>query len=591
MDPKIASLRQEEPLRRIFPNSTLHVRYVSFNVNSIRTLFNHHPWNQLSGSLDSLLACMDADIVSLQELKVQINGLQQVGMLSSYRAFVLVPKSKKGYSGVGLYVRVPTPQDPPTVAQNLTVVKAEEGITGLLVDPLTKQCYMDSSNAIGGYLTTENFEDHALDSSKLLDLDSEGRCALVELANGVVVFSLYCPANSQQTAEGQDFRICFLKVLLQRALNLKNAGKKVVLMGDINVTPDLIDSAEAIALLTKTKRIVNNLSEGGEAFEKRNLDTCILFKSDGSHRHLLNLYLVPTMAGAPTRFLQFLYDTTREYKKRQTGLYTVWNTQTNSRQANFGSRIDLILCSCPQRMQNIARADILPFLYGSDHCPVFTDFDVSLEDPVELGSPIRLSFEARNHYKLLEHRDILSMFSSVTKRSASTNGSQVANGNISSKRLKPGPLKVAYSSRKTPTPSQQPINSFFVGVKPSVTRKPPEIIDLTSPTKSCQSDLNHWPNAKSAANLSSSSSQEPVTPVSGLVVNSILDIASLLYSKPPICLHNEPTVLKTSYKERTKGKKFWSCARKARGDPNLMGEHRCNFFAWATKKPEEKPRK
>lgn len=575
MNKKVSDLRTEEPLRRIPTKDSNNIRYISFNVNSIKTLFKYHPWNQLTNGVDGLLSCMDGDIVSLQELKVQPNGLNQVGLLSGYKAFVLIPRHKKGYSGVGLYVRIPSPLDSPQVVQNLTVVKAEEGITGLLVDPLKKLSYQDCPNAIGGYLTEENFEDHDLDPLNLLDLDNEGRCAVVELANNTVVFSVYCPANSLQTPEGQDFRLRFLKVMLQRCLNLRNMGKKVIVMGDMNVSPDLIDNAEAITLLTKTKRIVNNIKEGGEAFEKKNLDVCLLFKTDGSHRTLFNLFLKPTLAEAPRKTIQFLHDTTREYKKRQVALYTVWNTQTNSRQSNYGSRIDLILTSCPTQVQNISRADILPYLYGSDHCPVFTDFNVSHEKPIKIPSPGILSFEARNCFKLVEHRDISSMFSAVSgKRS----GSQTKKES-ELKKIKPDPSKkIEYSSRKVPTISQQPINSFFFGARVDDTSAEPVTVNSSSPLSvNSQSD-------KSVCSVGSDSEKES-TSSNGFVVNSIQDIASILYNDPPLCKHKEPSTLKTSYTQASKGKKFWCCARTSKGSPNELGEHRCNFFAWAVKKP------
>lgn len=575
MNSKVYELRKKEPLSRIPVKNPNDIRYVSFNVNSIKTVFKYHPWNQLSNGVDGLISCMEGDIVSLQELKVQPNGLNQVGLLSGYKSFVLIPRQKKGYSGVGLYVRIPSALDSIQVVQNLTVVKAEEGITGLLLDPLKKLSYQDCPNPIGGYLTEDNFEDLDLDPLNLLDLDTEGRCSVIELANNTVVFSVYCPANSLQTTEGQDFRIRFLKVLLQRCLNLKHMNKKVIVMGDMNVSPDLIDNAEAITLLTKNKRIINNIKEGGEAFEKKNFDVCVLFKTDGSHRTLFNLFLKPTMAGAPRKTIQFLYDTTREYKKRQPALYTVWNTQTNSRQSNYGSRIDLILTSCSTQIQNISQADILPYLYGSDHCPIFTDINVSHESPVTIPPPTSLSFEARNCYKLVEHRDISSMFSAISGKRSNTQ----SNKENEAKRAKPDvPKKIEYLSRKPASRSQQPINSFFFGDKDINSSAQPSTQTSSSPLSiRSQSDASIY-------SVSSDSEKEPGS-TNGLAVTSIQDIATILYDQSPLCDHKEPSILKTSYKPASKGKKFWCCARPSRGAPDELGQHRCNFFAWAVRKP------
>ena len=57
----------------------------------------------------------------------------------------------------------------------------------------------------------------------------------------------------------------------------------------------------------------------------------------------------------------FLYDTTRLVQGRRMKMYTVWNTLTNARQINHGSRIDLILFSDEKMVQRISNADIWPF--------------------------------------------------------------------------------------------------------------------------------------------------------------------------------------------------------------------------------------
>lgn len=575
MDEKLNSLRNEPPLNRIPQKSPDEIRYLSFNVNSIKTLFNYHPWNQLSKSLDSFLSCMDGDVVSLQELKIPPSGLNQVCLLNRYRAFVLIPKTKRGYSGVGLYIRIPKNTESTHVKQNLAVLKAEEGITGLLIDPSSKKAYFNTPGSIGGYLNDEELASINIKPLDLIDLDSEGRCVVVELGNGTVVFSLYCPANSTQTADGEIFRLKFLQLLLHRCINLKNSGRNVVIMGDINVSPDLIDSAEAITLLTRTKQIINNMHEGGPAFEKTNLKICMDYRIDGSHRRILTLYLKPTIEGVSATAQQFLHDTTRHHKKRQTELYTVWNTQTNSRQANYGSRIDLILVSSMEQLLKVTRADILPYLQGSDHCPIFTDFDVSKEQFFIFEKPEKLFFEAKNFYKLVEHRDISSMFSAQTKRSSDDLETKKCISDTTKKKQKLPLLpqrKLTYTSRKTPSVSQQPINLFFAGTEKKKTNFAEKLDTAKEET------LFLLNSDDDIIMLSEEKANSP-----GLRVTSIKDMASI-YNDPPLCLHKEPTILKTSWTAATKGKKFWCCRRDAKGKSTELGEHRCNFFSWATKK-------
>lgn len=538
---KVASLKTREPLSKIPAKTPTDVRYVTFNVNGINTLFNYHPWNQLQGSVDAFLAAFDADIFSLQELKARLDAFPQLGLTEKYKAFVLVPKSKKGYSGVGLYVRIPAPDDPRGAA--LTVVKAEEGVTGRLRSTRDGPPYCNLESAIGGYLSTEDLSEMDLTEDDLVALDSEGRCVVVELANNTVVFSLYCPANSLGSEEGQAFRLRFLEVLFERASKLKALGKAVVIMGDMNVSPDLIDSAEGINELIKQKVVTNNLRDGGLEFEAKNTAACLAFRHSTEHRILFHRYAHPSFDGAPKLPTQFLHDSTRLHQGRKLALYTVWNTQTNARQSNYGSRIDLILLSSDLDAALVSQSGHLPFLFGSDHCPVFTDLRAKAE-PHTFGTT-KLAFEAKNFYKLVKHRDISALFASA-KRSATPSASPSKQPKLDE------PKKVTYVTRKgSKEPSaQQPIQNFF-------------FLAAKNPNAPPQPPVERKPNASD--------------------VNVISQFASLVYKKPPNCHHKEPCELKTSMTKESRGRKFWCCARASKGSTTELGEHRCNYFEWSTK--------
>lgn len=555
MDSRLRHLRQSDPLNKIPAKSDQNVRFLTFNVNGCKTLFKYHPWNNLLNSYDDMLGGLDADIVSLQELKVQLDALNPLGLVKNYRAFISIPKSKKGYSGVALYVRKPQPHEHALVQKFLTVVKAEEGITGRLPggDPAkTPYFLLPSDESIGGYLDYSDVEDLNIDEEQMEKLDSEGRCVVVELACNLVVFSLYCPANSIGTESGELFRLQFLDVLLRRCQKLKKMGKDVVIMGDINVSMDLIDNAEAINTRIKQKKVVNNLSDGPSAFEKANSDECLAFRTSAPQRSLLNLYTHPTIDAAPRLPTQFLFDTTRLVQKRRMAMYSVWNTLTNARQSNYGSRIDLILVSCPVIAQNLDKADILPYLNGSDHCPVFTDVQTSYQTLLDIPELPKLHLEAKSFYKLVKHRDISSMFGSM--RSKRTPDSQEL---TSSDRTPPAEKKqkVEYTSRKK-VDSQQLIKNFFFQDKIRPKQERPEE-DSAS---------------KSGTEVSNSTT---------IKLNSIAGFASLVYNDPPNCKHGEPCCLKTSLTKESKGRKFWCCARNSKGNSGTLGEHRCEFFEWA----------
>ncbi|KAI5957562.1 APN2 [Candida theae] len=447
------SISRQQPFTKISPKDANSIRFVSFNVNGIKTVFNYHPWNKINNDLNTMFDLLQADLITLQELKLteqSLGSLKDIGHLKNYRSFISLPAKKKGYSGVGLFVRVP---QSPTERKYLSVVKAEEGLSGWLADKNGK-AYRLQDESIGGYTT--------IDETQGLHIDSEGRCVVVELVNNCVVFALYCPANSSATEEGEVYRLQFLQQLLQRCHNLKfKCGKDVIIMGDINVCLDLIDSAEGINDRLETKQITDITD--GCAFELANYDECCKFKKSRPARELLNDYVIRSLvqhnteAPAPTATSfanHFLYDTTRYVQGRRRKLYTVWNTLTSSRQINYGSRIDLILCSSIKMLQHVANAGIWPFILGSDHCPVFTDFSLWNEDSPStvatdstfIGNPPRLSFEAKNHFKLNRTRDISTLFGNGKKRPV-----QLDSGATSASSVDP----VTSSSDKSATPESQ----------------------------------------------------------------------------------------------------------------------------------------
>ncbi|EAZ63791.2 AP endonuclease [Scheffersomyces stipitis CBS 6054] len=471
----LAQLQKLDPLDKIASKSSnLTIRYVTFNVNGVKTLFNYYPWTQFNQDYDLLFSSLQADIITLQELKLSssnISSVKNIGHLPHYKSFISIPKVKRGYSGVGLFVRIPREEESSAVRRNLQVIKAEEGITGYLSSGLSGDvCYRDlpESESIGGYPDD-------LDSVMGLELDSEGRCVCIELACNLVVFALYCPANSMGEDEGEAFRLNFLKNLLKRCYNLKyKHGKEVIVMGDINVSLDLIDSAEGIDDRQK-QRLVLPKTDGID-FETINYDECFNFKRSTRARALLNQYTIQSLQHNlsldrhPDYEQQFLYDTTRYLQGRRMQMYTVWNTLNSSRAINFGSRIDLILASSYRMIKNISNADIWPFILGSDHCPVFTDFEALEIDKPEESKSAKLHFEAKYHHKLSQVRDISLLFSRK-RTSTSENNSQNSSQNSASdetevKRTKPeaSSTKSAfkYVSRKPKkVDGTKPISTFF----------------------------------------------------------------------------------------------------------------------------------
>ena len=68
-----------------------------------------------------------------------------------------------------------------------------------------------------------------------------------------------------------------------------------------------------------------------------------------------------------------MVDTFRSFNK-EAGNYTWWSQRMASRQRNVGWRIDYVLAS-EKAMPFVKNGFTLPYVEGSDHCPVGVDVD------------------------------------------------------------------------------------------------------------------------------------------------------------------------------------------------------------------------
>ena len=205
---------------------------------------------------------------------------------------------------------------------------------------------------IGGYLSSAQFDEVGVDATTL---DAEGRCVILEFP-AFVIFGLYSPANSSGLRD--DFRHGFLVALDARVRNLVAEGKSVIVCGDLNVSREPIDTAnaeetmrkEGIApeeyLSTPNRRIFNQLLEGGKVIGDRD----------------------------EQRLRPVLWDVCRGFHPARKGLFTHWEQKINARPGNFGSRIDFILCSLDLK-DWFLESDIQEgLMVGSDSvnsCPFF----------------------------------------------------------------------------------------------------------------------------------------------------------------------------------------------------------------------------
>lgn len=248
--------------------------------------------------------------------------------------------SSEGYSGVGIYTRQAV----------CAPVHAEEGVLGVLCPPGSTTPYRDlpDEECIGGYPSAVQIADLGVDPAVL---DAEGRCVCIEFP-AFVLFGVYSPANSNGLRD--DFRFGFLTALDTRIRNLARMGKNVILSGDLNVSRDLIDTAKA---------------EESMRAEGMTYDEYLSSPNRRVFNQLVHNGRVPGTRDAG-REEAILYDLCREFHPDREGMYTHWEQKINARPANFGSRIDFILCSIGIK-DWFQEANIQEGLMGSDHCPVF----------------------------------------------------------------------------------------------------------------------------------------------------------------------------------------------------------------------------
>jgi exodeoxyribonuclease-3 len=158
------------------------IRLVSWNVNGLRAV-----WKKgFSATVDS----MGADVLAIQETKLQAEQLsEEMRSLPGYASYWSHATVKKGYSGVGVYCRIPPRQ-------------VKEGI-GI---PL---------------------------------YDREGR--ILELDFGDFVFyNVYFP-NGQMGEERLNYKLDFYREFFAHAEKHREEGRFVVVCGDFNTAHNEID--------------------------------------------------------------------------------------------------------------------------------------------------------------------------------------------------------------------------------------------------------------------------------------------------------------------------------------------------------------
>ncbi|KAK9478436.1 DNA-lyase 2 [Lipomyces japonicus] len=547
-------------------DSTVRLRIVTFNICGIRNVLQYHPWNTQKTFM-AMFDLLKADIICFQETKIQSKDLsEEMALVPGFDSFFSFANIKKGYSGVAIYCRS-------SICRPYT---AEEGITGSLYVPASRETYRESPKAVGGY-------DYTISNRDALQLDSEGRSIILDFKIFVLI-GVYCPANASKDRDG--FREKFLEVLFDRIRKLVTLeNREVVLIGDLNVIRDEIDTAD----------IPEIIKEG-------NLRS---FKETNS-RKLLDELLMPHDKG-------ILVDLCRQFHPNRQGMYTCWNQKLNARPANYGSRIDYVLAS--KGLSGwCKKAEIRPDLLGSDHCPVFADIYFPLEKASELvsdenslpalASKLLPQFMGRQSIKTMFNRMATSNIHSLEKIHSVVQSHKILldgkdgmrSGSMEGKRKLKSRCEISGREQKR-------LTQFFRSDPSSEnTDESPALIqaqDFVSPPSTSRTNDENVFLDNGAAHGKFLSPKDP----RALTAETKLENADVIFRplstewrkifrkrQAPQCdVHNEPCVQRVTKKAGANlGRVFWICSRPVgpghqttfRNGTNTSAEFRCRYFKW-----------
>ncbi|KAK0605290.1 hypothetical protein LWI29_025078 [Acer saccharum] len=279
------------------------MKIVTYNVNGLRQRVSQF------GSLHKLLDSFDADIICFQETKLRRQELKSdLVMADGYESFFSCTrtsdKGRTGYSGVATFCRVNSAFSSNEVA---LPVAAEEGFTGVLEG--------------SGSVIAPGLEAFAKD--ELSSVDNEGRCVITDHGH-FVLFNIYGPRADSEDVDRIQFKLLFFKILQKRWESFLSQGRRIFVVGDLNIAPSAIDRCDA-----------------GPDFENnqfRRWFRSMLVESGGS-----------------------FFDVFRAKHPERREAYTCWPSHTGAEQFNYGSRIDHMLCtgSCLHQKHDLESHNLL----------------------------------------------------------------------------------------------------------------------------------------------------------------------------------------------------------------------------------------
>lgn len=248
-------------------------KLLSWNVNGIRAI-------QRKGAFQELLA-VGADVICMQETKAQPNQLDDELLQPEGYHANFASAERKGYSGVAIYSKE----------------KPEKVEYGMGIDRF----------------------------------DQEGRTIVAHFSDFVVLNHYY--PNGKRDKERLQYKMDFYEACLDFTDAFVEAGKNVIICGDVNTAHKPIDLARPEA---------NENVSGFLPEERAWIDEFL------AHGYV---------------------DTFRQHHPDATEMYSWWSLQTRARDRNVGWRIDYFFVNEGFK-DRVTDAFIMTDFLGSDHCPI-----------------------------------------------------------------------------------------------------------------------------------------------------------------------------------------------------------------------------
>eukprot|EP00953_Heterococcus_sp_UTEX-ZZ885_P017006 9550-Heterococcus_DN1.PRE.1 len=350
------------------PSTEKAVQLVCWNVNGLTSCVRSF------GDLPAMLSQLGADILCMQEVKLTRRSLTyDLGRCPGYHALFSLCKTK-GYSGVATFVR----------ESSVATLAAANGIA--------------DDAFFGGPLPMST----DVSSARLAEMDAEGRCVVTD-HGAFTLFNVYAPCvygdDEPKSVERRQFKEDFQRTLTARCMQLRQRGKHVVLVGDLNACSSPIDhsftvppetfytsrwstwlrgllglptGAAAVALAADALRRQASTSSSSSS---SNINCVTDTAAAGDGNSSTDAVISESIPSSSAMFVDCYRVTNPTTEKA----FTCWSMLKSARCNNYGSRIDYILADPELAASSLILSDVWPHVHGSDHCPVIAQLRIQQE--------------------------------------------------------------------------------------------------------------------------------------------------------------------------------------------------------------------